>query len=69
MRDPNRLDKYYEQLCKLHKQYCPDWRMGQFMSNFLSWHAQNYGDPFFPEDAKFNERIKEFFEETFNVPF
>ena len=67
MRDPNRLDKYYKQLCELHKQYFPDWRMGQFMSNFLSWHQQNYGDPFFPEDAQFSKRIKEFCEEILNI--
>jgi hypothetical protein len=53
MRDPNRLDKYYEQLCELHKQHCPDWRMGQLMYNFLCWYSEKYGDPFFQEDAEF----------------
>ena len=65
MRDPNRLNKYYDELKELHMKYCPDWRMGQLLYNLFSWHFEHYGDLFFPEDARFMERVKEFFEETF----
>ena len=29
MRDPNRLDDFYEKLKKIHKEKVPDWRFGQ----------------------------------------
>lgn len=56
MRDPKRFDKFYEELKKIHSQYFPDWRFGQFMINFMSW----YGDPFYLEEDKFMTKINEF---------
>lgn len=59
MRDPKRLDKFYDELKSIHKKYCPDWRFGQFMVNVLN--SFNI-DPFFPEEDKMIEMIKNFFE-------
>lgn len=62
MRDPERLDVIYNEIEKLHKEYCPDWRIGQLMINFLRWLEC---DPFYYEDKRLLEKIKEFFDETF----
>ena len=29
MRDPNRLDRFYDEVKKIHKISFPDWRFGQ----------------------------------------
>ena len=50
MRDPNRLDGFYEELCRIHKEHYSDWRFGQFMMNFLGGVASTGRDPFFPEE-------------------
>ena len=55
MRDPERLNDFYDTLKKYHKEYFPDWRFGQLMCNFLGWYSQEYGDPFFPEEDKIIE--------------
>lgn len=68
MRNPDRLDKHYDKIKELHKEYCPDWRMGQFMYNFFAWHFTKYGDPFFPEDSELMARVQEYFKETFKIP-
>lgn len=60
MRDPNRLNKFYEGVCEIHKRTFADWRFGQFMCNFLGWYGSRYGDPFFPEESKMLEAIKEY---------
>ena len=53
MRNPNRLDKIYEQMLADHKKYLPDWRVCQLMSNFLGEvYADTGRDPFFMEDAE-----------------
>ena len=54
MRDPNRLDKFYDQMKQIHKENFPDWRFGQFMMNFLSWYGR---DPFYLEEGKFIEKL------------
>lgn len=65
MRNPNRLDNFYNVLCNLHKTYFPDWRFGQFCSNFFGWMMHKYKiDLFFPEEDKMLELIKEFIMET-----
>ncbi len=56
MRDPERLDKFYDKLKEIHKEFFPDWRFGQFMYNFMCW----YGDPFYLEEAQFLAKIKDF---------
>ena len=57
MRDPNRLDAFYAELAKIHKENFPDWRFGQFMMNFLSWYGY---DPFYIEEGKFIEKLNEY---------
>ena len=61
MRDPNRLDKFYEELCKLHKEHYPDLRFGQLCSNFFGWLYSKKGvDLFFPEEDKMLTYFKEY---------
>ena len=50
MRDPDRLDSFYAELCKLHKKEFPDLRFGQLCVNFFSWLQNEQKDPFFPEE-------------------
>lgn len=66
MRDPERLDSFYPLFCAYHKEFCPDWRIGQLLCNFLGWYAQKYGDPFYIEDAEFAARVGEYFKVTFS---
>lgn len=57
MRDPNRLDEFYEKLAKIHKESFPDWRFGQFMMNFLAWYGY---DPFYLEESKFLAEVERY---------
>lgn len=52
MRDPNRLDAFYAELCKIHKEKFPDWRFGQFICNLIT------RDPFYLEEEDFLKMIK-----------
>lgn len=61
MRDPNRLDKFYDEMKKIHKKSFPDLRFGQLMSNFLGWLYSVKGrDPFFPEEEDMVEYFREY---------
>lgn len=61
MRDPNRLDDFYSEICRIHKEKFPDWRFGQLCSNFFGWLASEKGkDLFFPEESKMLEYFKEY---------
>lgn len=61
MRNPNRLDKFYDEMKKIHKMSFPDWRFGQLMSNFLGWlYSVKRRDPFFPEDEDMIEYFREY---------
>ena len=61
MRDPNRLDAFYEEMKELHKKYMSDWRFGQLMSNFFGWLMAEKGvDLFFPEEDKMIGYFREF---------
>jgi len=61
MRDPNRLDKFYDEMKKIHKKSFPDMRFGQLMSNFFGWlFSEKKQDPFFPEENKMIEYFKEY---------
>ena len=57
MRDPNRLDNFYEQMKQIHKENFPDWRFGQLIMNFLYWLGQ---DPFYMEEGRFIEKLNEY---------
>ncbi len=63
MRDPNRIDKFCDELNKLwHK--VPDWRFGQLMSNVLStFQAEKMRDIFYPEDEEMLDFFKKYFKE------
>lgn len=56
MRDPNRLDDFYDKVKELHKKYVPDWRFGQMIYNFVCEH----GDPFYWEEDETIERLEEY---------
>lgn len=61
MRDPNRLDRFYTELCKVHKEYFPDWRFGQFCSNFFGWLGyEKKIDLWFPEEEDMLKYINEY---------
>lgn len=61
MRDPDRLDGFYEELKSIHKKYLSDWRFGQLCYNFFDWLNNMKGiDPFFPEEDKMLEYLKEY---------
>ena len=61
MRNPDRLDGFYEKVKELHKKYCPDWRFGQLMSNF----ADCVGDIFYWEEDAFLESFEEYLKKYF----
>lgn len=61
MRDPNRLDSFYTEMCRIHKEKFPDWRFGQLCSNFFGWLMQEKRkDLFFPEETQMLEYFKEY---------
>lgn len=60
MRDPNRIDKFCNELAAIWKSNAPDWRFGQLMSNFQRWCAVKKIDIFFPEENEILELFKEF---------
>ena len=55
MRDPNRLDDFYDRLKKVHKECHSDLRFGQWMICVLGDMQASGRDPFFPEE---DEMIK-----------
>ena len=57
MRDPDRIEPFLNELGEIWKTKCPDWRFGQFIYNVVL----DTGDPFYLEDDKMLERIREFF--------
>ena len=63
MRDVKRLDKFYNDLKKIHKKSFPDWRFGQFIINFLS----ECGDTFYWEEDKFITNLKNFANRNSNL--
>jgi hypothetical protein len=61
MRDPNRLDSFYDEVKRIHKKHFPDWRFGQFMCNFLGWLSADQGrDPFFPEEDEMIKYLRDY---------
>ena len=59
MRDPERLETFYDQLKKIHQEKFPELRFGQFMSNFLGWLAQKRAI-FFPEEDEMLAYLKQY---------
>ena len=65
MRDPDRLEGFYEEIKAIHRGTFPDWRFGQLMYNFLGWLYQDkHIDCFFPEEDQMVEYFKEFAQMT-----
>ena len=64
MRNPNRLDSFYDELKKIHKEYIPDWRFGQFIVNFLIWYNR---DPFYLEEDKMIDLFKEYLRKNIKI--
>lgn len=61
MRNPNRLDSFYEKWRDLHKECMPDWRFGQLCSNFFGWlMSEKNIDLFFPEESNMLELFEEY---------
>lgn len=68
MRNPNRLDNFYDEMKKLHKKYFPDWRFGQLCFNFFAWiQHEKHRDIFFPEEEEMLNLFKEYIKG--NAPF
>ena len=64
MRNPDRLDKFYEEFCDIHKRHFPDWRFGQMISNFFGWIiTEKQKDIWFPEEREMMELLKEYVHE------
>ena len=67
IRNPERLDLFYDELKKIHKEHFPDWRVGQLFTNFFGWLVLDKGvDQFFPEEDRMIEYIKEYVESIKN---
>lgn len=63
MRPVKRIDEFCDTLKELWRDRMPDWRFGQFMSNFLGWAwAKVQQDIFFIEDGEMLELLKNYFE-------
>lgn len=61
MRDPKRLDKFYEEMKQIHKESFPDWRFGQLCANFFGWiYTEKGKDLFFPEEDEMIELFREY---------
>ena len=61
MRNPNRLDNFYLELCEIHKKSFPDMREGQFLLNALGYINTTLKiDPFFPEGDTMIELFKQY---------
>jgi len=56
LRNPERLDSFYEILKRIHKDYFSDWRFEQLIVNLMS----AFGDPFYWEEDKFLEKLGEY---------
>ena len=63
MRNPNRLYKFYEELCRIHMEHCPDCRFGQMIMNVLGQMQSGGRDPFFPEEDEMLTYFKKYFHE------
>ena len=66
MRDPKRLDDFYDRMKKIHQEKLPDWRFGQLMSNFLGWLAQQNKMCFYLGDAQMLRYFEEYEDSLFN---
>lgn len=59
MRDPKRLDDFYDRMKKIHQEKLPDWRFGQLILNFLSEVSTEIG-MFYMEDERLIKKLEEY---------
>ena len=57
-RDINRIEPFMEELTKIWKEQCCDWRFGQLIENVLNSFET---DPWFMEEDEMLKRIKKYF--------
>lgn len=61
MRNPNRLDSFYEELKRIHQSNCPDLRFGQFVINVFDWiENTKKRRPFYLEEEEMRELFQEY---------
>lgn len=61
MRNPDRLDSFYDEVKKIHKQYFPDMRFGQLFSSITNWlWIYESTDIFNLEEDQMVKRLKDF---------
>lgn len=61
MRDPKRIEPFTRKLATYWETYFPDWRFGQFMSNFLGFVvSKTKRDIFFIEEGDMEELLDEY---------
>lgn len=64
MRNPERLNGFYNQIAVIHKNYCPDVHFGQLMVGFFDTLEIVGFDPFYIEEPQilelFYEYVREF---------
>ena len=68
MRDPNRIDKFCDELKTIwHK--VPDWRFGQFIMNLFTDYKLKHSavEWFYAEDDELMNSLKEYFKEQENA--
>ena len=65
MRNPKRLDKFYDEFKAIHQESFANWRFGQTIGNFFGWLMTEKGvDYFFPEEDKMLEYFREYAKEN-----
>lgn len=63
MRKPERLYGFYGELTRIHIEHFPDWRFGQFVSNFFGWiMTDKEREPFFIEEPVMLDLLHEYVE-------
>lgn len=66
MRNPDRLNNFYDDFRRIHKKYFPDFRFGQLISNFFGWlYTEKKIDCWFPEEAQMIDYFREYAESLF----
>lgn len=62
-RDINRIDPFLQELGKIWKEKCPNWRFGQLMWNMQRVMKTHDSDMFYYEEDELLEYMKNWFEE------
>ena len=61
IRDLEKLDSFYTQICEIHKKSFPDMRPGRFLLNALGYiNSTLHRDPFFPDSDELIELFKQY---------